>query len=123
MEGGNAPPSKLSSLEMLLPPKVPPSKCSSLTMLLPPHSFLLPPTFFSSPSLFSSLKRGEPQIIFPQNRFPPIFLPQMRKRCTVTFWEKLFCNLVTMTSCQKLPCNLIFHFHFLPLESFYSSHF
>ncbi len=28
-----------------------------------------------------SLKRGEPHIIFQQNTLPPIFLPQMRKRC------------------------------------------
>ncbi len=47
----------------------------------PPNIF--PPTH--PPTTFSSLKRGEPQIIFPQNRLPPIFLPQMKKRCTADF--------------------------------------
>ncbi len=43
---------------------------------------IFPPTH--PPTTFSSLKGGEPQIIFPQNRLPPIFLPQMRKRCTAS---------------------------------------
>ena len=56
---------------MLLPQNAPPSKSSSLKTFLPPHIFLLPPTFFSSPSLFSSLKWGKPRKILPQNRLPP----------------------------------------------------
>ena len=77
---------KISSHNKFLPQKIPPTTNSShkkfLPRLFPPTKTSSHPTFLSSPTIFSSHNWGERQIIFQQNRLPPIFSPQMRKRCS-----------------------------------------
>ena len=76
--GGNLPPHQIffptrpSSHNFFFP-----TKPSSHPTLSSPHH-----TFFSSPTLFSSHKWGEPQKILPQNRLPP---HQTKKRASLNF--------------------------------------
>ena len=59
-----------------------PSKLLPTFSIYHPHFSPPNPHFYPPPQFFFSHKWGEPQIIFPQNRLPPFFSPQMRKRCT-----------------------------------------
>ncbi len=72
----------------------PPTKMSSHQSFL---SHFLPPTPHFSPP---------PQIIFPQNRLPSIFPPQMRKRCTAIYKHFVHDAPAALTICDQLPGQL-----------------